>query len=145
MFFSRVSQALAEVADRYDVVILDCPPQLGFLTPLRAVRVDSAARDRPSEMLDIMSMCQFLLMTSELLGVVAKAGGDMQLRLDALPGDAVRADRRPQTQMVAFMRSLFGERVLTNAMLKSTAISDASITKQTLYEVTREQFTRSNV
>ena len=37
----------------------------------------------------------------------------------------------------------FGERVLTNAMLKSTAISDASITKQTLYEVTREQFTRS--
>jgi chromosome partitioning protein len=49
----------------------------------------------------------------------------------------------PQTQMVAFMRSLFGDRILTNAMVKSTAISDASITKQTLYEVTREQFTRS--
>jgi chromosome partitioning protein len=28
-------------------------------------------------------------------------------------------------------------------MVKSTAISDAAITKQTLYEVTREQFTRS--
>ncbi|MGH9439719.1 MAG: plasmid partitioning protein RepA, partial [Terriglobia bacterium] len=28
MFFSRVSQSLAEVADRYDLVILDCPPQL---------------------------------------------------------------------------------------------------------------------
>ena len=28
-------------------------------------------------------------------------------------------------------------------MLKSTAISDAGITKQTLYEVTRDQFTRS--
>jgi chromosome partitioning protein len=28
-------------------------------------------------------------------------------------------------------------------MLKSTAISDAGITKQTLYEVTREQFTRA--
>jgi chromosome partitioning protein len=49
----------------------------------------------------------------------------------------------PQTQMVAFMRSMFGDRVLTNPMLKSTAISDAGITKQTLYEVAREQFTRS--
>ena len=42
--------------------------------------------------------------------------------------------------MVAFMRSLFRERVLTNAMLKSTAISDAGLSKQTLYEVGRENF-----
>ncbi|HMF66933.1 MAG TPA: plasmid partitioning protein RepA, partial [Phyllobacterium sp.] len=41
------------------------------------------------------------------------------------------------------MKSLFGERVLTNALLKSTAISDAGLTKQTLYEVGREYFTRA--
>jgi len=45
--------------------------------------------------------------------------------------------------MVAFMRSMFGKRVLTYPMLKSTAISDASITKQTLYEVDRSLFTRA--
>jgi chromosome partitioning protein len=28
-------------------------------------------------------------------------------------------------------------------MLKSTAVSDAGITKQTLYEISRDQFTRS--
>lgn len=48
----------------------------------------------------------------------------------------------PQTQMVAFMRSLFRERVLTHTMLKSTAISDAGLSKQTLYEVGRENFSR---
>jgi chromosome partitioning protein len=53
------------------------------------------------------------------------------------PGDG------PQTQMVAFMRSMFGEHVLNFPMLKSTAISDAGITQQTLYEVGREAFTRS--
>ncbi len=53
------------------------------------------------------------------------------------PGDG------PQAQMVGFMQSLFGDRMITNMMLKSTAISDAGITKQTLYEVPREQFTRS--
>jgi chromosome partitioning protein len=49
----------------------------------------------------------------------------------------------PQTQMVSFMRSLFADRVLTHMVLKSTAISDAGITKQTLYEVERQQFTRA--
>jgi len=48
----------------------------------------------------------------------------------------------PQTQMVGFMRSIFGARVLTHPMLKSTAIADAGLTKQTIYEIERHQFTR---
>jgi chromosome partitioning protein len=32
VFFSRLDSALAEVRDRYDVVVVDCPPQLGYLT-----------------------------------------------------------------------------------------------------------------
>ncbi len=41
------------------------------------------------------------------------------------------------------MRSMFGEHVLNHPVLKSTAISDAGITKQTLYEVEKSQFTRT--
>ena len=44
--------------------------------------------------------------------------------------------------MVGLMRSIFVERVLTHPMVKSTAIADAGLTKQTLYEVERQQFTR---
>ena len=44
--------------------------------------------------------------------------------------------------MAGFMRSIFGARVLTHPMLKSTAIADAGLTKQTLYEVERTQFSR---
>jgi len=95
------------------------------------------------QMLDVMSMCQFLLMAADLLGVVQDAGADLDydfLRYVVTryePGDG------PQTQMVAFMRSLFRDRVLTNAMLKSTAISDAGLSKQTLYEIGRENFSRT--
>lgn len=142
-FFSRVSEALAEVQDDFDVVVIDCPPQLGFLT-LSALSASTAllVTVHP-EMLDIMSMCQFLLMTSELLEVVAKAGGNLQFDWMRYLVTRYEPTDGPQTQMVAFMRSLFGERVMTNTMLKSTAISDASITKQTLYEVPRSQFTKS--
>ena len=48
-----------------------------------------------------------------------------------------------KTRWSHFMRSMFGEHVLNFPMLKSTAVSDAGITKQTLYEVSRDQFTRS--
>jgi chromosome partitioning protein len=143
LFFTRLDEALAGVADRYDVVVVDCPPQLGFLTLSALCAATAVLVTVHPQMLDVMSMCQFLLMTSELLGTVADAGGNM--RYDWMrylvtryePGDG------PQTQMVAFMRSMFGEHVLTYPMLKSTAISDAGITQQTLYEVGREAFTRA--
>jgi chromosome partitioning protein len=49
----------------------------------------------------------------------------------------------PQTKVAALLRNLFGDSVLTNPMLKSTAISDAGLSKQTLYEIGRESMTRS--
>jgi len=143
LFFARVAQALGSVKDDYDVVVIDCPPQLGFLTLSALCAATAVLITVHPQMLDLMSMCQFLIMTSDLLTVVAKAGGNMEydwmryLVTRFEPGDG------PQTQMVAFMRSMFGERVLTTPMVKSTAISDAGITKQTLYEVPREQFTRA--
>ena len=143
MFFTRVGEILVDVESDYDVVVMDCPPQLGFLTMSALSAATAVLVTVHPQMLDVMSMCQFLLMTSNLLGVVAEAGADMSydwLRYVVTryePGDG------PQNQMVSFMRALFGEHVLNHSVLKSTAISDAGITKQTLYEVERTQFVRA--
>ena len=95
------------------------------------------------QMLDVMSMCQFLIMTADLLGVVAKAGGNMGYDWMRYLITRYEPSDGPQNQMVSFMRSMFGEHVLNFPMLKSTAIADAGITKQTLYEVGRDLFTRA--
>jgi chromosome partitioning protein len=143
LFFTRLTKALDEVENNYDVVIIDCPPQLGFLTLSALCAATAVLVTVHPQMLDVMSMNQFLIMTADLLDVVARAGANTKhnwlryLMTRYEPGDG------PQTQMVAFMRSMFGKRVLTYPMLKSTAISDASITKQTLYEVDRSLFTRA--
>ena len=143
VFFTRIGDRLAEVEGDYDVVVIDCPPQLGFLTMSALSAATAILVTVHPQMLDVMSMCQFLLMTSNLLGVVADAGGNMSydwMRYVVTryePGDG------PQNQMVSFMRSMFGEHVLNHPVLKSTAISDAGITKQTLYEIEKSQFTRA--
>lgn len=142
-FFGRVATALGEVAERYDVMILDCPPQLGFLTLGALCAATGVLITVHPQMLDVMSMCQFLLMASDLLSVVQEAGADLDYDFLRYVVTRHEPSDGPQTQMVAFMRSLFRERVLTNTMLKSTAISDAGLSKQTLYEVGRENFTRA--
>jgi chromosome partitioning protein len=141
-FFGRLARALGSVQENYDVIVLDCPPQLGFLTLGALCASTGILITVHPQILDVMSMCQFLLMASDLLGVVQEAGGDLDYDFIRYVVTRHEPSDAPQTQMVAFMRSLFRERVLTNTMLKSTAISDAGLSKQTLYEVSRENFTR---
>ncbi|WP_419899194.1 plasmid partitioning protein RepA [Roseomonas sp. USHLN139] len=140
-FFARLDQALAAVADDYDTVVIDCPPQLGYLTMAALCTATAVLIPVHPQMLDVMSMCQFLLMLGDVMTHLKNAGG--QLRYDWLRYLVTRYEPSdgPQTQMVGFMRSLFGAHVLTHPMLKSVAISDAGITKQTLYEVERRLFT----
>lgn len=143
VFFARLDEALSSVADDYDVVVIDCPPQLGFLTMSAICAATAVLITVHPQMLDVMSMCQFLQMLGEILNTLKGAGADMNL--DWMRYLVTRYDPTdgPQTQMVAFMRSMFKQHVLTNPMLRSVAISDAALTNQTLYEVERSQFTRS--
>ncbi len=142
MFFTRIATALASVEQNYDVVILDCPPSLGYLTLSALCAARSVVVTIHPQMLDVASMSQFLHMTAGLFGVVEKAGGNAEYDFFRYVVTRYEPADGPQGQIVGLLKSLFGDRVLTNAVLKSAAISDAGITKQTLYEVGRENFHR---
>jgi chromosome partitioning protein len=143
LFFARVASALTSVSADYDVVVIDCPPQLGFLTLSALCAATAVLVTVHPQMLDVASMSQFLFMTSDLLSVVRESGGDLQFDFMRYLITRYEPNDGPQTQVVGFLRSLFADRVLTNTMLKTTAVSDAGLTKQTLYEVGRENFARA--
>ncbi len=142
-FYTRIGGALSEVDDRYDVVVIDCPPQLGYLTLTALAAATSVLITVHPQMLDIMSMSQFLLMLGGILKSIEAA--NVKVSLDWFrylvtryePGDI------PQQEMVGLMQSMFARQMLRNPMVKSTAISDAGLTKQSLYEVERSSFVPS--
>jgi len=143
LFFTRVTNALKEVDDRYDVVVIDCPPQLGYLTLTALTASTAVLITIHPQMLDVMSMSQFLLMLGGILKSISEAGAEVRLKWFRYLVTRYEPTDGPQAQMVGFMQALFPKQMLKNQMLKSTAISDAGITNQTLYEVERSAFTRA--
>ena len=142
-FFARMAAVLQEVEADYDVVLFDCPPQLGYLTMSALCASTGVLITVVPNMLDVASMSQFLQMSADLLDVVGNAGAQMEFDFLRFLINRYEPNDGPQQQVVAFLRQLFGKEVMTAHMLKSTAISDAGLTQQTVYEVERSQFHRS--
>lgn len=137
LFFRRVAAAVADVEDRFDLVVIDCPPQLGYLTMGALNAATALLVTVHPQMVDVASMSQFLLMTADLMSVIDDAGG--RLNQDFLRYVVTRHDPHdvPETQIVALLRNLFGDDVLRATAWKSTAIANAGLTKQSLYELDR--------
>jgi len=135
IFFERLRLAINEVEDDYDVVVLDTPPSLGFLTLGAIYAATGLIVTVHPAMLDVMSMSQFLLMMSDMIRVIHDAGAT--LRQDFLHYLITRHDPndQPQAQVVAMLRHLFAEDVLMPTAIESTAIESAGLAKRTLYEL----------
>lgn len=137
LFFRRIATAIDHVSDGFDVVVIDCPPQLGYLTMGALNAATAMLVTVHPQMVDVASMSQFLLMTSDLMAVIENAGG--RLDHDFIRYVVTRHDPNdvPEAQIVALLRNLFGEDVLRATAWKSTAIANAGLTKQSLYELER--------
>ncbi|TPE47005.1 plasmid partitioning protein RepA [Amaricoccus solimangrovi] len=146
LFAVRLTEALMGVKDDYDLVLIDCPPQLGFTTLTALAASNGLLVTVVPGMLDIASMSQFLKLAAETMGTINQSTGRSQ-EWDYLRFLITRYEPSdgPQTQMASYLRHLLGGAVMVNPMLKSTAISDAGMTHQTIYEVEPKQLIRKTL
>lgn len=141
-FFSRLRAALDSVDSEYDVVVIDCPPSLGFLTLTGLYAATSVIVPLTPSMLDVASTQQFIEMTSAYLEVMEQSG--VSLSHDFFSFLITRDDPSdiPSQQIVSLMRALFQDRVMAATSLRSTAIVDAAMLKMSIYEVSRSEMVR---
>ncbi|WP_411839567.1 plasmid partitioning protein RepA [Paracoccus sp. ME4] len=144
-FYFRLNDAIEQVADRYDVVIIDCPPQLGFLTLSAMTAATGMIIPVIPNMVDVASLSQFLSMATSMLNVIGDAGVNYQYDFQRYLLCRYEPSDSPQAQMAAFLRFNFGARLMTEPFLKSTAVSDAGLRQMSLYEIDRSQVTRATL
>lgn len=139
-FLLRVPYALEQVADDYDVILMDSAPSLNFLTLSSLTAATGVLIPVPAQMLDVDSTGKFLELAASYLRVLNQYGAGADWDFAKFLITKFEANDHPQAHMQALMRQVFGEDLLLNAVAKSTAISDALTWKQSLYEVQRSRF-----
>ncbi len=144
-FTQRLAIALDEVEADYDLVIIDCPPQLGFTTMTALLASTGLLITVVPSMLDVASMAQFLEMAGETVQTLEEAAGPIDWNFLKFLVARYEQTDVPQSQMAGFLRSILLDQVLTTPMLKSTAISDAGMTQQTIYELDPSQVVKKTL
>ena len=135
VFFNRIRDSLRQVEDDYDIVLIDCPPQLGYLTMSAVCASTSLLMTIIPERVDLASASQFLTMASGVLEVLHTNGG-----IGAYDNFAyllTRFDTAISTQqdLSEWMRELLGDRVIKTPFVKSSAVSEAGLSQKTIFEV----------
>lgn len=144
-FTQRLAIALDEIEANYDLVIIDCPPQLGFTTMTSLLASTGLLITVVPSMLDVASMAQFLEMAGETVRTLEEATGPIDWSFLKYLVARFEPTDVPQSQMAGFLRSILLDQVLTTPMLKSTAISDAGMTQQTIYELEPSQVVKKTL
>ncbi|WP_417725377.1 plasmid partitioning protein RepA [Salipiger sp.] len=144
-FTQRLAIALDEIESNYDLVIIDCPPQLGFTTMTALLASTGLLITVVPSMLDVASMAQFLEMAGETVRTLEEATGPIDWSFLKYLVARFEPTDVPQSQMAGFLRSILLDQVLNTPMLKSTAISDAGMTQQTIYELEPSQVVKKTL
>ncbi|UWQ77383.1 plasmid partitioning protein RepA [Leisingera sp. M658] len=142
LFATRLHTAIGQVQDDFDVVLIDSPPELDILTLTGMAASTSLLVPMTPSMMDLASTALFLELASTYMGNLAERG--INLEYDHMRFLVTRDEPNdsPSQQLVGFLRAIFTDRVMSATSYKSTAVADATILKQSIYELSRGDVNR---
>jgi chromosome partitioning protein len=144
-FWLVLRDAIRQSAIDYDIVILDCPPSLGFMSINAIFAATGVIVPVPPSMIDFASTGQFFRMCSQVLEQVEEIdpGGKEVDFFKILVSKHIVTDQN-QRQIIHLMAANFGDMLLQNAMAVTTALDGAGLRKRTYYEIDDRVGTRQS-
>lgn len=143
-FWNVLRNAVPTLDDAYDVVIIDTPPALGYLTINGIIAAHVLVIPVPPQMLDFSSTGRFLRMMADTLDMLALVDGQPK-RFEAVRIMVTRYTKGDdnQEQLVKQMNHLFGPLLCENRMVVTTALDASGNTKRSLYECAQGEIGRA--
>lgn len=125
----RLKSALAQVGDKYQYILIDCPPSLGLLT----VNSLSAA-----ETFLVPLQCEYYALEglSQLLNTAGliKKSLNTELRIEGIVLTMFDARNNLSHQVVAEIQSHFGDKVFSAIIPRNVRLSEAPSHGQTIFQ-----------
>lgn len=135
--FSRLTTALEKIKNNYDVILIDCGPNLGALTLNAIVACDGMVIPLPPNMNDYSS---FIMFTATLRNMFRELEGKKLTYLRILISKHNNSNEA--LQMENMMREQLGRYILTNHMCETIEVAKAANEIGTIYDVTKPRGSR---
>lgn len=135
--FIRLSVALKKIKDNYDVILVDCGPNLGILTLNAIIACDGMIIPIPPSMGDYSS---FIMYTASLKNLFRELKDKKLEYLRILISK--HSGNNEAMQMENMMREQFGRYILSNHMCDTIEVSKAANEIGTIYDVSKPRGSR---
>jgi len=133
--FRKLRKGLADLAQNYDVVLLDPPPALGTISLAVMQAANALLVPLAATTPDFCSTVQFLSMLSQVIGQLNDAGIQVEYDFCRLICSKFATNDPSHSMVQKLMEQAFGPSLLPVPMLESAEISHAALRMMTVYEL----------
>lgn len=133
--FRKLRRGLAELAQDYDVVLLDPPPALGTISLAVMQAANALLIPLAATTPDFCSTVQFLSMMDQVIGQLNDSGIAVEYDFCRLICSKFSANDPSHTMIQQVMDQAFGPALLPVPILESAEISHAALRMMTVYEL----------
>jgi len=133
--FRKLREGLFELAQNYDVVLLDPPPALGTISLAVMQAANALLVPLAATTPDFCSTVQFLSMMDQVIGQLSSAGIDVEFDFCRLICSKFNANDPSHDMVQRVMDQAFGPALLPVPILESAEISHAALRMMTIYEL----------
>lgn len=135
--FRKLKRGLADLAQRYDIVLLDPPPALGTISLAVMQAANALLVPLAATTPDFCSTVQFLSMMDQVLHQLTGAGIEVDYGFVRLLCSKFDGNDPSHAMVRAIMEQAFGPALLPVPILESAEISHAAMRMMTVYELER--------
>ncbi len=135
-FWRVLDDGLTAARDEYDVIIIDTPPSLSYITINALIAADGVLMPLPPNALDFASSAQFWSLFTEVCGGLFKAGGDDK-KFSFVDVVLSRVDRADAVSVAVrqWIGSAYGPHVIPVEIPKTSIAASASAEFGTVYDL----------
>ena len=135
--FRKLRQGLFELAQSYDIVLLDPPPALGTISLAVMQAANALLIPLAATTPDFCSTVQFLSMMSQVISQLQDAGIQVEYDFFRLICSKFNSNDPSHAMVQRIMEQSFGPALLPVPILESAEISHAALRMMTVYELER--------